>query len=146
MGKREKSAGTTAIVIFSVATLVVLAAAVWLGIGTRLSASDCLADIQKRQQAAQHQENAGARSPSHQDPDPATNRGDGGQGAQQWPWNALKAGCRWPGAGEEQVMAQASLDLSFYGFIISVLFGSAGVIGIFLTYSLAREEIRRRRG
>lgn len=55
--------------------------------------------------------------------------------------DAQAAPCRQLGRDVDAVVARASLNLSFYSLLATLVFGVIGVLGIYLTYSLAYDAL-----
>lgn len=107
----------------------------------RHSVYACVSQIEKDGSPSAHRRQAVAASNARQEQRPANYEKRASQSADGD--QPTERPCRWPGAGADRVIAYASLDYAFLGFLATMLFGTIGVVGIYLTFSLARDELRR---
>lgn len=115
----------------------------YVGIAMQASVGHCIRDVDQRRQPAIEQGSGKPPSPPQQKAQPAEREAE--HRSYPMPGDPRAAECSWPGVDKGRVVAHASLAYSFYGFLATLLFGVIGVLGIYMTYALAREEVRRRR-
>lgn len=107
----------------------------------RTSVDACIGQIENERRADAHRDQAGAspnaREVQHPTDDEkrARQRTDGDEPHER--------PCPWPADDADTVIGRASLEYAFLGFLATLLFGTIGVVGIYLTFSLARDEFRR---
>lgn len=107
----------------------------------RHSVDVCVSQIKDEGSSNTHRNQAPAPSNVSQEQGPSNYEKRAGQRADGD--EPSKRPCRWPGVGADRVIAYASLEYAFLGFLVTLLFGTIGVVGIYLTFSLARDEFRR---
>jgi hypothetical protein len=129
------------------ATLLIGTGAFYFGIEQQYSTARCLSDVDQQQHAREEQ--AASDRPARltgagEKPDPSK--------AYQAHHDRYVAGdprgaaCFWPGQKADLVIARASLNFSFIGYLAAILFGTVGVLGIYLSFSLAVDAARAGRG
>ena len=140
---RKRRASWTIVALGVVPALMIAGIGSYVGIAMQSSVGHCIGDVEQRRQAAIEQGSGKPPSPPQQKAQPS--EPDAEHRSYTLPGDPRATECPWPGADEGRVVARASLAFSFYGFLATLLFGVIGVLGIYLTYALAREEVRRRR-
>lgn len=140
---RNRRASLAVVALGVVPALLIAAIGSYVGIAMQSSVGHCIGDIEQGRQAAVEQGSAKQPPAAQQKARPSEPYAE--HGGYAVPGDPRAAECMWPGVDEGRVVARASLAFSFYGFLATLLFGVIGVLGIYLTYALAREEVRRRR-